>query len=80
MTTVPVGHTQIGAMPVVVDQFVPLTKLKRVDGKIVEPHVEQRVLFWIIFGTIHVHPERLEDFRVHVTTSARHPYLQAEPA
>ena len=67
-------HAEVGSIPVLVDPHVPLFAAKRDEnGKRIEG-VDVAVLFWIIFGKIHVHPDRLEQFRVHITSSKSFPY------
>lgn len=73
-------HSQVGAIPVVIDPHVPLSRPERFDvSKNPIPLTDVPVLFWIIFGQIHVHPDRVEEFRLHVTSSAAFPYEKAKP-
>lgn len=44
-----------GMIPLIVDPDVPLTR-KSDAG-------DQQVLFWLKFGAVHVHPDRVEEFR-----------------
>lgn len=68
------AHTEVGAIPVLIDPHVPLFAAKRDEsGKRIEG-TNVPVLFWIIFGKVHVHPDRLEEFRLHITSSKRFPY------
>jgi hypothetical protein len=72
-----VVHSEVGSIPVLVDPHVPLFATKRDElGRDIGADTERPVLFWIIFGRIHVHPERLEEFRVHITSSKQFPYAK----
>lgn len=67
-------HSEVGSIPVLIDPHVPLVATRKdINGH----PIEVRALFWVIFGRIHVHPDRLEEFRLHITSSASHAYPKA---
>lgn len=71
-------YSQVGSIPVVIDPHVPLFASKRDElGRHVGSDVDRPVLFWIIFGQVHVHPDRIEEFRRHITSQQSFPYQKA---